>query len=131
MVSQLCVYNHCRVMQVERPSATSSVSDISDTELPAVGTTTATSDDNVTAAEAGASGLSDLEAERAKLRAQLEKAQISEADSEGEIHSSDAEAAGSQVMKTDNTSDGSTNDKEKLGTSPIRYFSPRMFSLLS
>ena len=113
-------------MQVERPSATSSVSDISDTELPAVGTTTeATSDDNVSRGQeaAGASGLSDLEAERAKLRAQLEKAQISEADSEGEIHSSDAEAAGSQVMKTDNTSDGSTNDKEKLGTSPIRYFS--------
>ena len=120
-------------MQVERPSATSSVSDISDTELPAVGTTTeATSDDNVTAAEAGASGLSDLEAERAKLRAQLEKAQISEADSEGEIHSSDAEAAGSQVMKTDNISDGSTNDKEKLGTSPIRYyFSPTCFFILS
>jgi len=113
-----------RVMQVERPSATSSVSDISDAELPAVGTTTATSDDNVTAAEAGASGLSDLEAERAKLRAQLEKAQISEADSEGEIHSSDAEAAGSQVMKTDNTSDGSTNDKEKLGTSPISSENP-------
>ena len=97
-------------MQVERPPATSSVSDISDTELPEPMATE--SSDN-----AGGAGLSDLEAERAKIRAQLAKAKISEAEelttSEGEIHSSD-----DQAKKTAGGEDASGN-KEKLETSPI------------
>ena len=108
-------------MQVERPSATSSVSDISDTELPDAPATTAESEDGgskaVTTASAGGAGeglsdLSDLEAERAKLRAQLAKAKISDPEfttSEGEIHSSD-----DQTGKAESAEQAGQESKDKL-----------------
>ena len=88
------------IMQAERMSA----SDISDTEL---------------AVQSSESDLEALEAERAKLRAQLEKAKISDeaqSFSEGEVHSSDSDKKTKLDMSPISSESQDDHEEEKAKT---------------